>query len=602
MLTTLQLYQTPLAHHDGSGLYVDNPQPNLHDTVILRIRTSIQFRIRQVYVRTVRDGEPKYIQASIDKLTQKEIWWKVPLVITNSVTHYRFLCISDTPPTHHWLNARGLCTYMPSDAYDFALTTYHVPQWTRDAVMYQIFPDRFALSTLHPLASQEYPSWAHHSNWNEPIQPYPQNMQQFYGGSLWGIIEHLNHVEQLGINLIYLTPFFPSRSNHRYDASSFHEVDPLLGGNSALQELISQAHKKGIKVIGDLTLNHSGSSHPWFLKGRDCPDSEEHNFYYFDSTLPIGYASFSGVSSLPKFNHSNMELRKRLYEGAQSSTAYFMREFNLDGWRIDVAQSAGIYGADNFNHDVARITHNTMQQVNPESLLLAEHQFDASESLQGDGWQGTMAYAGFTKPVWAWLTDHREHNDWGAPGGSDQYDGIQMVESIKENQARIPWQTLLTDMTLLDSHDTARFASVATQYYKLGIVLQFTFPGIPSVYYGDEIGLHGTSLDDGRQPFPWNHSQWDTATLDLYKHIIALRHNHSALRTGGLRWLHVDHEFVIFARENSDETLLITINRGSHSPVISPINAHDLLSGQLLHKGDPIPADANTAFIWQVEQ
>ncbi|KAA8825827.1 glycoside hydrolase family 13 protein [Bifidobacterium myosotis] len=589
--------QGPLAHHDGSPLYVDNARPCIDDIVNLSIRISHMFPVKQVFIRVVVDGEPHYTQAHIVHDNPEESWWTGSIKIWNTLTSYRFLLV--TEHGNIWLNGLGLYSYDIPDSHDFRLSTFHVPEWVQNAVIYQIFPDRFACSTVHPIEGQ--PDWAIPVTWDTPVAAHtPDAVRQMYGGSLWGIAEHLDYIKNLGANVIYLTPFFPAESNHRYDAATFDHVDPFLGGDEALHYLIDCAHHIGIRIIGDLTLNHSGATHDWFVTGQHDPNSQEAGFYYFDQDDRASYATFDGVKTLPKFDHRSHELQRRLYAGAQSVVARYIQDFGLDGWRIDVAQSAGIYRDINLNENVAEQTRSTMETADTDTLLIAEHQFDASQTLQGPGWHGTMSYAAFTKPTWAWLGRHHPSSEWGAPGVPAHYGGEAMVKSMQAFTTLVPWQSCLASMNLLDSHDTSRFRSIAGTFQALGIALQMTLPGIPSIFSGDEVGLEGRGLEEGRQPFPWNPDHWDHSVYELYRLLITLRHNHKALQDGGLRWYRHDDDTIIFERADKTETLIIEISRKHHAPLISTVNAESLTDGDDLKKGSPMPSSGPAFHIWQV--
>ena len=205
-----------------------------------------------------------------------------------------------------------------------------------------------------PPTHRPTPDWAIPAEWTDPVDLVPPaRSAQFYGGDLDGVREHLDHLEALGINLLYLTPFFPARSNHRYDASTFDHVDPLLGDDDALVRLVEAAHARGIRVIGDLTSNHSGDAHEWFRAAQADPDSPERSFYYLHDDG--SYESWLGVPSLPKFDWKSPELRRRFIEGPESVVARFLAPpFNLDGWRIDVANMTGRLGDEDLNESVRR--------------------------------------------------------------------------------------------------------------------------------------------------------------------------------------------------------------------------------------------------------
>ncbi|MER5321907.1 glycoside hydrolase family 13 protein [Streptosporangium roseum] len=578
------------AHHDGSPLYVADPAPCLGDRVELSVRTADALGVRRVYVRTAPDGEPRFAEASIDRVGGSETWWRCGVEMVNPECGYRFLLHTAKGPL--WLTAAGLSALDVPDTTDFTLTTHPAPPaWAAGSVIYQIFPDRFARSGR---IAGPVPGWVRQAEWDDPI-PWgsPHALQQLYGGDLWGVTERLDHIAELGADLLYLTPFFPSRSNHRYDATTFERVDPLLGGDEALRALTGAAHARGMRVIGDITLNHSGDGHEWFAPESAVRD----DFYYVDGD---DYATFAGVRTLPKFDHRSAELRHRLYEGPQSVIARYLEEFGLDGWRVDVAQSAGRHGGIELNDQVAALTRATMS--GHDALLLAEHQFDASRALRGTGWHGTMSYAGFARPVWSWLARERSTEFWGVPGPIPHYGGADLAEVMRRYSALIPWRAYTHNLTLLDSHDTARFRSIAGRDHQhLGAALLFTLPGLPMVFAGDEVGVEGVHLEDGRRPFPWDRARWDQGTYQVYRDLVRLRRSHEALRTGGLRWLHVDDDTVVYERAVPGQTLLVQVSRASHTPIAAPVAGASLTGGPSLRPGLPMPADGPAFHVWELE-
>ncbi|WP_194893014.1 glycoside hydrolase family 13 protein [Catenulispora pinisilvae] len=593
----------PSAHHDGSPLYVSDPAPRVGQKVDVFVRTSKAMAARGVHVRSTPDGEPAYTEALVDREAGDELWWRASVPVVNAELGYRFLIETGTPGRRRWLNGTGLHDVDVTDTADFKLPTYDPPPaWAEGAVVYEIFPDRFARSAAHPVGA--LPDWAVPAEWDDPVAyGTPAGTKQVYRGTLWGVAEKLDYLRRLGIDALYLTPFFPSRSNHRYDASSFDFVDPLLGGDEALKELTAQAHLRGIKVIGDITLNHTGDMHPWFRRGQADPASAEAGFYYFGADRDQ-YASFFGVPSLPKLDHRSEELRRRLYEGPDSVIARYPAEFGLDGWRVDVAQSAGRYGAIDLNARMARSVRETLRAVAPETLLLAEHQFDASATLRGDGWHGTMAYAGFTRPVLGWLGGSGTPELWGVPGRPPVHGGGEMAAVMRQFAALIPWRAVTHNMTLLDSHDMPRFRSVVgAERQALGVALLMTLPGLPMVFAGDEVGVAGAlHTEDGRRPFPWDEGAWDQGTYEVYRSLIALRRSHAALRSGGLRWLHAGEDFVLFERALPEETVVVQVSRAAHEPVAAPFAASHLLGGPDLVPGAPLPSDGPAFHVWRVER
>jgi ABC-type sugar transport system ATPase subunit len=250
-------------HHDGAALHVADDAPRLGATVPVFVRVPHTDGARRVWVRTTPDAEPRIVAGQVDRMTASETWWRCDVDMHNPVTNYRFL-LHGGPRGYRWLNGTGTHAYDVTDASDFRLITGPPPPpWARDAIVYQIFPDRFARSAAAD--GRQLPDWAKPAGWDDTvIYRGADTGVQVYGGDLDGIAEHLDHVASLGANTLYLTPVFPAESNHRYNASNFDDVDPLLGGDKALARLAQEVHARGWRMVGDLTANHCGDTHPWF--------------------------------------------------------------------------------------------------------------------------------------------------------------------------------------------------------------------------------------------------------------------------------------------------------------------------------------------------
>ncbi len=570
---------TLIPHHDGSPLHVSTLTPALGDEVEVRLRVPDGFGdVTRVLVRSNPDHEPQWVQASCDGAVDGWQWWTATITVANPRHGYRFhLVLADGSSCA--LNQAGLTFTEPLDGFDFALVAGNEPpQWMQDAVMYQLFPDRFARSAAAD--DRPEPAWAIPSEWRDPVDPLmPGRARQFYGGDLDGVIDHLDHLEHLGVSIVYHTPIFPARSNHRYDASSFAEVDPLLGGDDAYRRLIEAVHARGMRIIGDLTANHSGDAHEWFRAAYGHPGAPESAFYYFTDAAQQHYESWLGVASLPKFDWSSPELRRRFIEGPGSVVAKWMSPpFGIDGWRIDVANMTGRLGAIDLNADVRRTIRATMTAIDADSLLIGESTNDAASDLQGDAWHGAMTYPAFTRGVWSWLSDTRpvpwtdgtgcETTDawfFGIPVGMPRYTAREFVEQLQRFTGQLPWRVRLGCLQPLDTHDTARFAThAAPGTVPLAVGLSMTLPGIPVVWAGDEFGLVGGDGESSRTPIPWHRVDEPevAARIALYRELIGLRRAHPALRTGGLRLVHVDDAAVVFVREAAAEQVLVLAARG----------------------------------------
>ncbi|MEY4301068.1 MAG: hypothetical protein RJA30_219, partial [Actinomycetota bacterium] len=554
-------------HHDGSAIYVPNQAPKLLDKVKIRVRIhSAIGQVDKVMVRFSESGEAfPTPPAKVIKVDGGWTWYEATIVMHNPKMHYRFVIVLKNGRQLTY-NAVGLFELEQPDINDFRLNTFSsAPKWGPGSIMYQIFPDRWARSAQAD--KHKTPEWGIAAGWgDEVIGQGPGTSEQFFGGDLWGVIEHLDHLKKLGVTLLYLTPIFPGRSNHRYDASSFAEVDPLLGGNKALSALIDAAHKKGFKIIGDLTSNHSGDRHEWFTAAYKNPSAPESEFYYFTEGN-TKYDSWFGVPSLPKFNWKSQELRKRFIEGKNSVVAKWLKApFGFDGWRIDVANMTGRIRDEDMYAEVANIVRKTMVEVNPDTIMLGEYTGDAAYEVQGDGWQGAMTYANFTRPLWRWMFDLSAKENYlqnmGYIGRAEK--ASEFVESHVKFAAAFPWHVRLNNMNALNTHDTPRYKSYTLPgAQKVAAGMQFAFPGIPVIWAGDEFGLDGFNGEKSRTPIPWNDERpSDKAMIEVYTSLAALRKKHSALVDGSLRFVYADQETVIFTRESKRETMVVLATRG----------------------------------------
>ncbi len=551
----------------------------------LRLRVPHGNGVSRVHVRAVRDGESAWFPASVESSDGVETWWRADVELHNPVTSYRFYL--DGPGGFRWLTGTGLRRGNVTDGADFRISTFPAPpDWVHDAVVYQVFPDRFARSAA--ARTRDVPEWAIPVPWDHPVDPTsPAVLHELYGGDLPGVAEHLDHLERLGVSVVYLTPVFPARSNHRYDSTTFDHVDPLLGGDAALADLVRNAHSRGIRVIGDLTTNHTGDTHEWFRRARADATAPEARFYYFRDH-PDDYVGWWDLPSLPKLDLRDPELRRRLVAGPGSVVARYLAEpFGLDGWRIDVANMTGRYREIDVAHDVARDIRATMRGVRDDLWLVAEHGADAAGDLRGDGWHGTMNYAGFTRPVWTWLAApeprvgpiRRNLTFLGYPTGygNPVFDGRSTARGISEVQSAMPWPAVVASMNTLDSHDTPRFRTVVgddPSRQAAGLVLLYAMPGAPTVFAGAELGAQAVDLPDSRIPMPWDRQDtWDRQILDAHATLGHLRRSSVGLTRGGFRWAHVARDSLTFLRESPDERVLVHVAREDHRRVELPLSA-----------------------------
>jgi alpha-glucosidase len=605
-------------HHDGSGRYVSTAAPALGERVRVRLRVPAEAGIDRAHVRVLKDAEPAFTAMHVEARHAHETWWAALIEQHNPVTSYRFYV--DGPAGYGWVNGTGWHRHRDvRDDADFLLSSHPAPPaWALGASVYQVFPDRFARSAA--AGARPTPDWASASGWDEPVGVRRGSYAfQYYGGDLDGVADHLDHLAELSVDVLYLTPFFPAGSAHRYDAASFLDVDPLLGGEEALVRLVEAAHARGIRVIGDLTTNHTGDGHEWFRRAQADPASLEATFYYFRHH-PHDYVGWLDIPTLPKLDWRSGPLRDAFLRGPRSVVGrWLVPPVALDGWRIDVANMTGRYRDVDEAHAVAGEIRATMREVRPDAWLVAEHGHDAGPDLLGAGWHGTMNYAGFTRPVWTWLADHApdaltDRNYLGIPTvyGVPAFPGGAVVASIREVAASMPWRSLLAGMNKLDSHDTPRFMTVVggdVARYEAGLTMLFTMPGGPMVFAGAETGAGGGNGEEGRIPMPWSRPEaWDERVLAAHRRLAAIRRASPALRLGGLRWLAVGDDALTYERESPDgrERVLVHVARRDHPAVELPgwwFDDVDVLSGlgpDRTPGGWALPASGPAAHVWRV--
>ena len=599
-------------HHDGSAQYVPCAEPSLDQIIPVFVRVPRTWRATSVHLRVVVDGDPGMLPAVVDRGDAHDIWWRADLPVHNPVASYRFrLDRKSGGPV--WLNGSGVWDHDVTDNADFRVTTFPPPPaWAADAVIYQIFPDRFARSAGAPVLTEGSPAWAIPAAWDDPVISGPQAPLQLYGGDLRGVEERLGYLQELGVNVIYLTPFFPAPSSHRYNATTFDHVDPLLGGDAALASLSAALHRRGMRLLGDLTTNHSGSTHEWFRAAQADPASEEAGYYYFHR-YPDDYITWYANPTMPKFNFASAGLRRRLLEGPGSVVARWLRApYALDGWRIDVANMTGRWAADDFNHEIATAIRATLAAERPDALLVAEHAYDATADLLGDGWHATMNYAGFTSPVCSWLAQPG-HQARAADEATPlpPRSGTQIVRTMREFAAAVPWRSAAANVNLLGSHDTARIRSVVGSDERSAVAagLLFTYPGTPMLYMGDELGLQADDREQARAPIPWaDPARFASALAGTYRELIALRRDQPALRHGGLRWAHASADAIAFLRETPTDRLLVLATRADGPPIrlpatiarAEPFNLHGGGGATLAHDELVLPGGGPAFHVWSL--
>ncbi|WP_442786273.1 glycoside hydrolase family 13 protein [Leptothoe sp. PORK10 BA2] len=436
------------------------------------------------------------------------------------------------------------------------------PDWVKYAVFYQIFPDRFARTQRRPLPpAMQVPL----EDWQAP-----PTLSGYKGGDLWGVAENLDYLQDLGVNAIYFTPIFQSTSNHRYHTHDYYQVDPLLGGNQAFADLIDAAHQRSIKVVLDGVFNHAsrgffffndilenGPHSPWL----DWFKVEKWPLSAYDGAKPANYESWWNNRALPEFNHDNPQAREYIMQIAE----YWLHQ-GIDGWRLDVpfdVKAAGFW--QEFRQRV--------KAINPEAYIVGEIWTDARQWLDGTQFDGVMNYL-FTGPALAFTGKDKVVMELVENPAYFPYPALDAQgygQKIEELLALYPWEIQLTQLNLLSSHDVARALTVMDhdqRSFELAVLLQMTFPGAPSIYYGDEVGLAGAHDPDCRRSFP-TETDWNGPLLRWHQELIALRHQHPVLCTGTYQTVAAVGEIYAFARTDASENIVVVLNAGADAGQIT---------------------------------
>ena len=540
--------------HNPNDLRDRNP---LNGTLYLRLRAR-RDDIQTVELHFWQEGRKHTLR--MEPVAQDALYAYYRAAIPEADIEYLFLLQDGN--TRLWLTPSGLQQARRTKStqrfcHRRGENHFDVPDWVQDAIFYQILPDRFYNAD---------PS-------NDPPNDQPIDFtgriegDRFYGGDLKGILARLDYLRELGITALYLNPVFASVSHHNYDVDDYERVDPQLGTETDLRRLADTLHQHGMRLILDGVFNHVGIH---FFAFQDLLTHQERSPYrewFYVERFPVkveanpAYWAWWNIPYMPKLRHENLLVRRYLLNVAER----WMREFQLDGWRLDVPNEV----PDRFWQEFRPL----VRRINPQAVIIGEIWGDAGHWLQGDMFDSVMNYL-WRGAVLDWIAHRRIK-----PSQFDQ--------RMQHLLIRYPRQSLYAMYNMLSSHDTPRFRHECggdLRRVRLGLLLQFTAIGAPAIYYGDEIGLEGGGTPDNRRPMRWELNSEECALLDYVKQLIALRKASLALRRGEWRTLLIDdsRDLYAFARF-----------------LPSPAEAHHLAL-VLLNNSD-YPQTVNLSLPWRVE-
>jgi neopullulanase len=447
------------------------------------------------------------------------------------------------------------------------MTSPETPDWVRDAIFYQIFPDRFA-------RSEQVPKPSHLEPWDSA-----PTVHGFKGGDLLGVAEHLDYLQDLGVTAIYFNPVFQSAANHRYHTHDYYQVDPILGGDGALRTLLDQAHQRNMRVILDGVFNHASRGFFQFHHIVENGPASPYVDWFIVKRFPLrpyhapkgqqGYEAWWDLPALPKLNADNRTVREFLWD-----VACHWIEFGIDGWRLDVP---GEIDDDEFWQEF----RHRVKAINPEAYIVGEIWGDAQRWLQGDQFDAVMNYLLTRACLGFFIGDNLLQAEVARTG----YHQVQtrkaeeFADEVTDLLELYPRTVTEVQYNLLGSHDTPRFKTLARgddTAYQLATLFQMTYPGAPSIYYGDEIGLEGQHDPGCRGSFPWDESRWNQEIRQYVERCISLRRSHPELRTGSFELLFAGQGVVSYLRRGEGGSAVVTLNN-TRQPVTLDLPVADHL-------------------------
>lgn len=568
-------------YSDGTAEFVSNPSPKLFETVKVKIRMYEDAPVKHVFLRSIPNGAERLEEAHIVKKERGFVYYEAPLAITENRIQYHFYIVCDD--VVYFYTQKEITTYVPDHTYDFVLLAdYEQPEWVKKAVFYQIFPERFCNGNPeNDVQSGEYSHDGHPTikmgSWEDKALTYQEGFcLDFYGGDLEGVKEKIPYLKELGVTAVYLNPIFEAPSVHKYDCIDYFHVDPHFGGDEALAELSAALHENDMKLILDISINHTGTSHKWFNKdgvyfdksvgAYNNPDSTERSYYFFkdDNT----YHGWYDNPGLPTLNYTADSLRDVIYRAEDSVLKKWLKPpYNIDGWRFDVADVFARNNEVQLAHELWPEIRKSIREVNPQAYILAEDWGDCAHYMQGDEWDSPMNYYGCGRVIRQFL------------GEPDLFMGRNEVlkkvpykmtaEDVKgrviEHLSKLPYVMWENQFNLFDSHDVSRLHNnpkVNPDEYRGAIIFQFMLVGAASIYYGDEAGIDGVlDTNEGcRYPMPWSKDYKNSEVYQMYRTMAHMKAEHKALSEGGMKFLYAEGNIVAIARFYEDEVFVSVIS------------------------------------------
>lgn len=613
---------------DETSDYRMPEEPDAGDLVRLRFRTA-KGDVEHVYY--VEEGGEAVQELTRTRSEGLFDYYTCEVAVGNEPRHYYFQVVKKWDICY--FNRLGV-TEDAKERFAFCMTPgFHTPEWAKGAVMYQIFVDRFCNGDpSNDVEDREYIYAGRPVHRVEDWNAYPSAMDvgRFYGGDLQGVWNKLDYLQYLGVEVIYFNPLFVSPSNHKYDTQDYDYIDPHYGvivkdggepvrpaargnkrasryrmrsagiknleaSNELFVRFMEEIHRRGMRVILDGVFNHCGSFNKWMdreelyaRQGGYEPgayhdaNSPYRSFFKFRSDN--SYEGWWDYETLPKLNYEDSP---KLYDDIMRIGRKWVSEpYCVDGWRLDVAADLGHSLA--YNHQFWQGFRRVVKEANPEAIILAEHYGDPESWLQGDEWDAVMNYDAFMEPLTWFLTGMEKHSDVYDPALYGN--GAGFFRSMYSAMSRMPGASVMTAMNQLSNHDHSRFLTrtnhmagrldksgpekagegISYGIFREAVLVQMTWPGAPTLYYGDEAGVCGWTDPDSRRTYPWGHEDFEL--IEYHRYLIALHKTLPALRRGSVKQLLADRQLIAYGRMRGQNRCVVVINnRGEDRTVEVPV-------------------------------
>ncbi|MBO5292451.1 MAG: glycoside hydrolase family 13 protein [Lachnospiraceae bacterium] len=608
---------------DMSEDYLTPSEPRAYDEVTIRFRSAVN-NVDRVYFVSKYEKLLMMKTSSDDEFD----YYEIRVQLENETVRYHFEI--RTGKIICYFDASGVTRELREE-YEFKLIPgFKTPDWAKGAVMYQIYVDRFCNGdSSNDVLTNEYYYIGDYSQRVEDWNKYPAAMgvREFYGGDLQGVLDKLDYLQELGVEVIYFNPLFVSPSNHKYDIQDYDHIDPHIGkivvdegellqpgmtenrqasryitrvsdkrnleaSDAMFARLVSEAHKRGIRVILDGVFNHCGSFNKWMDRERIYEEAEGYEkgafvsenspyrsyFAFFQNHWPYNtsYDGWWGHDTLPKLNYEDS---KQLYDYVMYiARKWVSPPFNVDGWRLDVAADLG--HSPEFNHKFWKDFRRNVKMANPNAIIIAEHYGDPRSWLEGDEWDTVMNYDAFMEPITWFLTGMQKHSDDYREelyGNADAFWGA--MRHFGSGFARPSMEVAMNE---LSNHDHSRFLTrtnkivgrvstygpetanqgVNKAVFREAVLMQMTWVGAPTIYYGDEAGVCGFTDPDNRRTYPWGKE--DHELIDFHKQMIRIRKENPEIRNGSLKELISEYQLIGYGRFTREEQAVILVHNGDH--------------------------------------